>query len=139
MDNPITPGLHIHRINGIAPHADGQKIVVRADALLEEQRTELEIAVTTDLAPVMALALLASTAHARARRDELEPALDVLAAAVVRSSTKDRVRLQLLFDKGVVLPFELTVEAGRALAAGLEEYLHSPSPRYAESRRAPLA
>lgn len=139
MDHPTTPGLHIHRINTIAPHADGQKIVVHADALLQEQRTELEIAVTTDLAPVMALALLASTASARAQRDELEPALDVLAAAVVRSSTKDRVRLQLLFDKGVVLPFELTLEASRALSAGLDEYLSSPSPRYAQTRRPPAA
>lgn len=137
MEKPTTPELRIQRIKHIAPDADGQQIVVRADALLEDERTELEIAVTTELAPEIALALLSSTAHARAKRDDLDPALDVLAAAVVRSSSKDRVRLHLLFNKGLVLPFELTLDACRALSAGLEEYLDSPAPRYAESRRQP--
>lgn len=127
------PNLHIHGLKGVDAHADGSKIVVRADAVVQDSRTELEFAVTTDLAPTMALALLATTAKTRAARDELAPAMSVLAAAVVRSSSAERVRLQLLFDKGAVLPLELTLEAAKALSAGLVEYLESPR-RYVAPR-----
>ena len=137
MENLMPPEVQIHRITGIAPHVDGSKIVLKADAVVEDERTELEIAVTTDLAPTMALALLATTALARAQRDELEPALDVLAAGVVRSSSKDRVRLQLLFGKGAVLPVELPTAAGQALCDGLIEYLASAKKRYVARSGAP--
>ena len=132
--NAKQPELQIDRITEVAPHVDGQTIVVRADMLHRNQRTELEIAVTTDLAPAMALALLSTTAKARAARDELEPALDALAAAVVRSSAGDRVRLQLLFDQGAVLPIELDLEAAAALNRGLAEYLASAKRRLAPRR-----
>jgi hypothetical protein len=134
MEDAMPPELHIHAIKAIAPHSDGDKIVVRADAMLEDERTELEIAVTTDLAPAMALALLATTATARAKRDELEPALEVLAAAVVRSSSEAKVRLQLLFDKGAVLPLEMHKEAGVALSDGLVEYFRSGPQRSTVAR-----
>ena len=134
MKNVVPAEIHIHRITEVAPHTDGRKIVVRADTELLNQRTELEIAVTTDLAPSMALALLATTARARATRDELEPALDALAAAVVRSSSDDKVRLQLLFDKGAVLPIELDMEAAEALSRGLAEYIASSQRRFAARR-----
>jgi len=58
----------------------------------------------------------------------------VLAAAVVRSSSADKVRLQLLFSKGEVLPVELTFEAGQDLSDGLAEYLASPHRRLAPRR-----
>ena len=125
------PEVRIHRIKDVAHHADGAKIVVRADTLLENERTELEIAVTTELAPAMALALLSTTSKARSNRDELEPALEVFGAAVVRSSSPDKVRLQLLFDKGAVLPIELSIEAATALSKGLAEYLGSSQRRLA--------
>jgi hypothetical protein len=131
MKNVAPAELQIHGITHVAPHVDGRKIVVRADAEQENERTELEIAVTTDLAPAIALALLSTTAKARAARDELEPALDALAAAVVRSSAQAKVRLQLLFDKGAVLPIELDMEAAEALSRGLAEYLGSAQRRLA--------
>ena len=67
----------------------------------------------------MAIALLATTARARAARDGLEPALEVLAAAVVASGSAEKVRLQLLFDRGAVLPVEMPTAAGEALRNGL--------------------
>jgi hypothetical protein len=131
----LRPEWEIQRITRVTPHADGQRIVVEADAMVREERTQLEIAVTTDLAPAMALALLATTALARAHRDELEPALEALAAAVVRSSSEDRVRLQLLFDKGTVLPLELDAAAARALSDGLVDYLNNSSKRRYAARK----
>ena len=134
MEKAEPSGFHIDRIHEVAPHADGEKIVVRAATRPEDGPTELEIAVTTELAPAMALALLATTAKTRAIRDELEPALDALGAAVVRSSSEQKVRMQLLFERGAVLPIELTVEAAEALQKGLAEYLGSPQRRLAQRR-----
>jgi hypothetical protein len=128
------PTFRIQQISEVAPHADGNAIVLRAETVRESGRTDVEIAVTTDLAPTMALALLATTAQARSRRDELEPALDVRGAAVVRSSSSDKVRLQMLFDKGAVLPVELSLEAAEALNRGLAEYLGSPRRRLAQRK-----
>ena len=71
------------------------------------------------MAPGVAIALLSTTAKARADRDGLLPALEVLAAAVVASGSAEKVRLQLLFDKGTVLPVEMPTEAGHALKRGL--------------------
>jgi hypothetical protein len=134
MNNVSPADMHIHGITDVAPHSDGRTIVVRADTQLQNERTELEIAVTTELAPAIALALLSTTAKARAVRDELEPALDALAAAVVRSSAEKKVRLQLLFDKGAVLPIELDIDAAEALSRGLAEYLGSAQRRLASRR-----
>jgi len=136
MKNAPPPELQIQRITGLEPRGDGAAIVVKADVLMDDARTELEIAVTTELAPSIALALLATTARARAQRDELAPALDVLAAAVVRSSSDGKVRLQLMFDNGAVLPVELTFEAGQDLSGGLAEYIASPHRRLAARRDA---
>ncbi len=130
MKNPM-PEFHVQQIKEVVPHGDGSKIIVRADTLIASQRADLEIAVTTELAPAMALALLATTAKARASRDELEPALDVLGAAVVRSSSADKVRLQMMFDKGAVLPVELNLEAAALLSRGLTEYLATSQRRLA--------
>jgi hypothetical protein len=74
----------------------------------------MKIAITTELAPAMA----------RTERDALSPGFDALAAAVVRSSLPDKVRLQMLFDKGVVLPVEMGVEAGLGLSGGLMPEFH---------------
>lgn len=132
---PVMPAeYHIERLKEVTPHPDDGKIVLRAESLRANQLTELEIAVTTELAPAMALALLATTAKARAGRDDLEPALDVLGAACVRSSSSDKVRLQMLFDKGAVLPVELPIDAAVALCKGLVEYLGSSQRRFAARR-----
>lgn len=137
MKNTKKPELHIQQIRGVAPHADGRKIVLRAEAVIEDEPAEFEIAVTTELAPAMALALLHTTAKARAARDDLEPSLEVLGAAVVRSSADAKVRLQLLFEKGAVLPLELTIEAAEALRRGLTEYLGTSQRRLAKRLDSP--
>ena len=135
----MPPEIHINRIAAVVPHPDGQTIVLKAEAVLADQRTEMEIAITTELAPAMALALLASTAQARSERDALAPAFDALAAAVVRSSSPDKVRLQLLFNKGAVLPIEMNAEAGLALSGGLVEYFGAKQLRYAPRKNSGAA
>ena len=135
----MPPEIQINRIEAVVPHPNGQTIVLKAEAFLADQRTQMEIAITTDLAPAMALALLASTAQARAERDALEPAFDALAAAVVRSSSPDKVRLQLLFNKGAVLPVEMDAEAGLALSGGLAEYFGAKQRRYAPRKNSSAA
>jgi hypothetical protein len=111
--------IEISEVQEVVIGADEAEIVVKAEALVGDEATQLEIAITTDLAPAMAIALLATTAKARAARDGLEPALEVLAAAVVASGSAEKVRLQLLFDKGAVLPVEMPEDAGAALRDGL--------------------
>ena len=111
--------IKISLVKAVVPDPEGAGVVVKAEGLIDDTVTELEIAITTDLAPSVAIALLATTARARAARDGLEPALEVLAAAVVASGSAEKVRLQLLFDKGGVLPVEMPTAAGEALKRGL--------------------
>lgn len=125
----MQPPIKIADVKEVVPASNGSAVVVKADAVLSDRRTELEIAITTDLAATVAIALLATTAKARAERDGLEPALDVLAAAVVASGCAEKVRLQLLFDKGTVLPVEVAVDAAKALHRGLTEELDKPDAR----------
>ena len=125
----MKPVMKIEDVNEVVSAPDGSAVVVKAKAQLDTQRTEVEIAITTDLAASVAIALLATTAKARAERDGLEPALDVLAAAVVTSGCAEKVRLQLLFDKGTVLPVEVAVDAAKALHRGLTEELDKPDAR----------
>ena len=51
----VTAGFRRNSIAAVVPHRDGQKILLKADALIADQRTWLEIAITTDLAQAMAL------------------------------------------------------------------------------------
>lgn len=116
--------LEVARIKEVVHASEGAAIVIRAEALLGgEQRTDLEIAITTDLAPSMAIALLATTAKARASRDDLDPALDCLVADASVLADQEVLRLKLLFDKGAVLPVEMPLEAGVRLAKKLETVL----------------
>jgi hypothetical protein len=117
--------LTVSDVQGVSATPDGSAVIVQAVTTLEGRRTELEISITTDIAPAVAIALLSKTAEARAERDALDPALDVLAAAVVPSADGEKVRLQLLFDKGSVLPVEMPLAAGVALQKGLGEELSS--------------
>lgn len=115
--------LKIADVEEVESTPDGSAVVIKADAVVGGQRSEVEIAITRDLAAQLAVALLATTAKQRAERDKLEPALEVLAAAVVASGCADKVRMHLLFEKGVVLPLEVNVEAATALHTGLSEEL----------------
>lgn len=119
--------MKIADMKSVIPTPDGSAVVVKATGDVGGQRTDVEIAITTDLAPAVAIALLATTAKARAQRDGLEPALEVLAAAVVASGCAEKVRLQLLFDKGAVLPLEVPLDAAKALQAGLSDELKTLS------------
>lgn len=119
--------MKIADMKSVIPTPDGSAVVVKATGDVGGQRTDVEIAITTDLAPAVAIALLATTAKARAERDGLEPALEVLAAAVVASGCAEKVRLQLLFDKGAVLPLEVPLDAAKALQAGLSDELKTLS------------
>ena len=51
------------------------------------------------------------------------PALDCLAAGAAPSETDGKVRVQLMFENGAVLPVEMSNAAGAALAKGLAEEL----------------
>ncbi len=119
----MRPEIEISQIKAVVPRDTGGAVVVKVEARVGDHATDLEIAITTELAPAVAIALLATTAKARAARDGLEPALDVLAAAVVASGSAEKVRLQLLFDTGTVLPVEMPTDAGEALKQGLTDVL----------------
>ena len=74
------------------------------------------MAIATELAPAIAIALL----------DKIEqpagaaaPSLECLAAGATPSETEGKVRLQLMFENGAVLPVEMSIAAGAALSKGL--------------------
>jgi len=115
--------MKVDQISEVVTAPDGSVVIVKADVVAGDQRTAVEIAIATELAAQMAITLLATTAKARAERDGLEPALDVLAAAVVASGCAEKVRMQLLFEKGAVLPLELPVDAAHALHRSLSDEL----------------
>jgi len=79
------------------------------------------LAIATELAPAVAIALLDKTEHAPG---DPAPALECLAAAATPSETSGMVRVQLLFENGAVLPVEMSAEAGTALSKGLSAKLH---------------
>ena len=94
-----------------------------ATARKRSRASATNVAIATELAPAVAIALL--------DKSELAPgspplALDCLAAGVSASTTKGKVRVQLIFDNGAVLPVEMSVAAGEALSNGLTEELSVP-------------
>jgi hypothetical protein len=115
----MPPDIEISKVKQVAALPDGSAVVVNAEVVLGDSRSEVEIAITTDLAANVAIALLATTAKARAARDGLLPALEVLAAAVVASGSAEKVRLHLLFDKGAVLPIEVPAPTAANLSRDL--------------------
>lgn len=80
------------------------------------QQSATNIAITTELAPAVAIALLDKTQQAPGAP---APALDVLAAGAAPSEIAGNVRMQLVFENGAVLPVEMSAEAGAALSKGL--------------------
>jgi hypothetical protein len=126
-DPPLT--LAISAIHDVQPAADGAAIIVMAQTRTGDTRSPLEIAITTELAAAVAISLLQTTARARRSRDSMEPALECFAVGVEDSSRhRDRVRLQLLFDGGTVLPVEIGRDAGEALAGELADWLANTAP-----------
>ena len=90
------------------------------------KKSKVDIAIAKKLAPAAAIALLDKTEHAS---DSLAPALDILGAGVSRAEADGKIRVQLAFDGGEILPVEMSEQAGRALAAGLSEELGTKPKR----------
>ncbi len=84
------------------------------------------VAIATELAPAVAIALLDKTEQAPGAA---APALDCLAAGATPSETAGKVRVQLMFENGAVLPVEMSEAAGAALSKGLEEELPKKAAR----------
>ena len=84
------------------------------------KRSETNIAIATELAPAVAIALLEKTEQPPGAP---APALDVLAVAAAPSEIEGNVRMQLMFENGAVLPVEMSADAGAALSKGLQEEL----------------
>lgn len=99
--------------DGVKPEPAGSKRV---------QKSATNIAIATELAPAVAIALLEKIEQSS---DDAAPApaLDCLAAAAVHSETTGKVRVQFLFENGAVLPVEMSAEAGAALSKGLADEL----------------
>ena len=80
------------------------------------KRSATNVAIATELAPAVAIALLDKTEQPPGAA---APALDCLAAGATPSDTDGKVRVQLMFENGAVLPVEMSNAAGAALAKGL--------------------
>lgn len=78
------------------------------------------VAIATELAPAVAIALLEKTDQPPGAP---AAALEVLAVAAGPSETEGNVRMQLMFENGAVLPVEMSVDAATALSRGLKEEL----------------
>lgn len=81
-----------------------------------KKKSATNIAIATELAPAVAIALLDKSEQSPG---EAAPALDCLAAGAAPSDTAGKVRVELLFESGVVLPVEMSTDAGAALSKGL--------------------
>ena len=131
MSNPAPLALAIEAVHDVQAAEDGGAVIVKAHAQTGDARSPLEIAITTELAAAVAISLLATTARSRRSRDSMEPALECFAAGVEDSSThRDRVRLQLLFEGGTVLPVEMRRDAGEALNNELSDWLAGRQPTF---------
>lgn len=84
------------------------------------KRSATNAAIATELAPAVAIALLDRSEQPPGAA---APALDCLAAGAAQSKKKGKVRVQLLFENGAVLPVEMSNAAGAALSKGLAEEL----------------
>ena len=108
---------------GALPSAKGAKQVPRKSPSgppSGRKKSKVDIAIAKKLAPAAAIALLDKTEQAP---DALAPALDILGAGVSRAEADGKIRVQLAFDGGEILPVEMSAQAGKALAAGLSEEL----------------
>lgn len=80
------------------------------------KKSAIDRVIARELAPAAAIAVLDRSPHAK---DAATPALDVLVAGVSDASEDGKLRVQLMFDNGAVLPVEMSDEAAKKLEAGL--------------------
>jgi hypothetical protein len=84
------------------------------------RRSDKDAAIATELAPAVAIALLNQTEHTKG---EPAAALEPLAAGAVSSEVDGKLRVQLLFENGAVLPIEMSDDAAAALGKGIAKEL----------------
>jgi hypothetical protein len=96
----------------------------RVDNSESAQRSEKDVAIATELAPAVAIALLNQTEHTQG---EPAAALEPLAAGAVTSEVDGKMRVQLLFENGSVLPIEMSDDAAAALGKGIAKELKKSS------------
>jgi hypothetical protein len=92
----------------------------RPSARRKAGNSSTNLAIATELAPAVAIALLDKTDQPAGAP---APALEVLAVGAAASQVKGNVRLQLMFENGSVLPVEMSKAAGLALSKGLKDEL----------------
>jgi len=92
----------------------------KSAASKQAKKSATNLAIATELAPAVAIALLDKTEQPPGAAS---PALDCLAAGAAPAETDGKVRVQLMFDNGAVLPVEMSNAAGAALSKGLAEEL----------------
>jgi hypothetical protein len=92
----------------------------KSTAAKRAKKSATNVAIATELAPAVAIALLDKTDQPPGTA---APALDCLAAGAAPSETEGKVRVQLMFENGAVLPVEMSEAAGAALSKGLAEEL----------------
>jgi len=118
--NTSTLAPRTARSKGIAKATSAKRKAGPASALTRTKKSATNVAIATELAPAVAIALLEKSEQAPGAPP---PALDCLAAGVSSSEDKGKVRVQLLFDSGAVLPVEMSVAAGAALSDSLAKEL----------------
>ena len=92
----------------------------RTQSARSSLRSDKDVAISTELAPAVAIALLEQAHHGSGQPT---PALEPLAAGAVSSDADGKVRVQLLFENGAVLPVEMTDAAAQALGKGIAKEL----------------
>ncbi len=85
-------------------------------AFAESVSAAVDAAIATDLAPAVAVALLAKSDH---EEESAPPAMQCISAGVSSPNGSGQVRIQFLFENGTILPIELPKAAGDALAKAL--------------------
>lgn len=97
-----------------------RRVRTKSSSLSQAEKSATDIAIATELAPAVAIALLDQSEQAPGSP---APALDCLAAGAAPSETAGKVRVQLMFENGAVLPVEMSTDAAQALSKGLSEEL----------------
>ena len=110
----MPPAAKPKRAKKSAPKARSAR--PKSAAVKQTEKSATNVAIATELAPAVAIALLDKTEQSPGAA---APALDCLAAGAAPSETAGKVRVELLFDNGAVLPVEMSKAAGAALSKGL--------------------
>lgn len=88
---------------------NGKAVRCKSAASKRAKTSATNLAIATELAPAVAIALLDKTEQTPGAS---APALDCLAAGAASSETDGKVRVQLMFEHGAVLPVEMSNTAG---------------------------